>query len=197
MKRLLCLTILLLTATGCVDNIESLTREYRAATNEGIDALSMITSEAHAKRMSTRVFKPMTDRFQKLDKKLDIIKNNRTKVEMVEELFDSDGLHIFLSDLIVNRQRFALEIIRLRALEKHLVDEAGAQDNPRTACPALHDLLNMAEALKPLRRQLTDNEIYRLLDQLPAWKTKNYEEMYAKFEKRRPTFEPKRVLLVH
>ena len=47
-----CLLVLCLVAglSGCTDTIDSVTREYRNANNEAIDAMMMVTSEARAGR---------------------------------------------------------------------------------------------------------------------------------------------------
>ena len=71
--------ILLLALTGCIDTIDSVTREYRNTTNEAIDALMMTTSDAQAKVVVLRVFKTLDDRYKLSDHRLKTVKMNRTE----------------------------------------------------------------------------------------------------------------------
>lgn len=188
-------------AVGCTDNVDSVTREYRATTNECIDALSMITTEAHAGRMIGRVLKPARDRFKAIDDKLVIVQSNREKPEMVKEMLESDGLHLYLTDLAVNRQRYGLEITRLRNLYKQYMDRerellvaegvADPKFNGRDVCPNLHEIL-YEPLLESLRRQLTQPDLLGLMKQFPAWKVKDYDALYEKHTKRREAFLPKK-----
>src|SRR5205085_11426354 len=75
-SRLILIGLLFL-VVGCTDNIDSVTREYRAVNNEAIDALMMITTEAKAREMTIRVFKPLLKRYEGINNKLKIVKSNR------------------------------------------------------------------------------------------------------------------------
>ena len=189
------LLLLVLTLTGCTDNVETVTREYRAATNEGIDAMTMITTDAQAGRMITLVFKPLSKRYEVIDRKLFIVQSNRTKAEMAKEMLESDGLQIYLTDLQVNRQRYSLEITRLRNLYKQYLDKEreakGGEVKPQDVCPNLHDVLFKNDTLDVLRKQMTSPELVTLMTGFPQAKLKDYDAMYVKFLERRATFAPK------
>jgi hypothetical protein len=174
-----------LTAAGCTDDVDSITREYRATTNEAIDALMMVTNEAAAKRMTLRVLKPMAKRYGDIDKKLSNLRSNRDKAPFVKEVFESDGVQIYLTDLTVNRQRYSLEITRLR----NLYAEIKAADE---TCPSLEDLVTKDTLLEPLRKHLKESELVAVMTKFPSWKVPNYDQMYAKFAERRATFVPQR-----
>ena len=209
MMRLRLLVVgLVLVSAGCTDSVETVTREYRAMNNEAIDALMMITTEAQAKYMTNRVFKRMGDRYGKIDYKLRIVKSNREKSEYAKEMLESDGFHIYLTDLQVNNQRLGLEINRLRNLrdqyverERELLIAEGDADpgiiDPRKVCPWIEDLLpppgqTSSQTLKPLYDQLTKPEMVQQLIQFPRDKVKDFPVMFLKFAERRKVFEPKR-----
>jgi hypothetical protein len=184
MKCKLPLLALVLVAAGCTDDVNSVTREYRATTNEAIDAMMMVTDEASAKRMTLRVFKPMNDRYTAIDRKLLIVKSNREKPEFVKEVFEVDGVQIYLTDLEVNRQRYALEITRLRNLY-------AAEIKAGEVCPSLEELAKKDKLLEPLRKQLMEPELLKLMKDFPKWKVPDYDKMFVKFAERRATFLPK------
>ena len=75
MRRIVPL-LFLLTGAGCVDNADSIAREFRNANNEVLDAMMMVTSEAQAGRMKIRVFAPLGDRLKFIERKLDIMDTN-------------------------------------------------------------------------------------------------------------------------
>jgi len=180
---LLTLTFL---AAGCTDDVDSVTREYRATTNEAIDALMMVTSEASAHRMTERVLKPMQKRYEAIDKKLGLVKYNRTKAEFAKEVLESDGVHIYLTDLMVNHGRLALEMKRLKHLYKTEID-AGE------VCPKLEELVkDKAPILEPLKKNLEEPELLRMMKEFQNWKVSSYDELLKKHMERRKTFLPKR-----
>ncbi|MBI1830284.1 MAG: hypothetical protein HYR84_02400, partial [Planctomycetes bacterium] len=191
-----------LASAGCTDSVDSVCREYRAAINESIDALAMITTEAHAARMKIRVFAPMGKRFEDIGKRMDNVKSNRDKNEMATEMLTSDGLQIYITDLQVNRQRYGLEIVRLRNLykqymerERELLVNEGMNDpaiDGKAVCPVLHDLLYEG-ALETLRSHLVKSPILGMMSQMQTWKkVKDYPGLYLKFSERRKIFAPKR-----
>ena len=180
---LLTLTFL---AAGCTDDVDSVAREYRATTNEAIDALMMVTSEASAHRMTERVLKPMQKRYEAIDKKLGLVKYNRTKAEFAKEVLESDGVHIYLTDLMVNHGRLALEMKRLKHLYKTEID-AGE------VCPKLEELVkDKAPILEPLKKNLEEPELLRMMKEFQNWKVSSYDELLKKHMERRKTFLPKR-----
>jgi hypothetical protein len=178
------LLALVFVSAGCVDNVDSVTREYRATTNEAIDALMMVTNEASAKRMNVRVLKPMTDRYSKIDKKLDLVRKNREKAEFVKEVLESDAVQVYLTDLMINRQRYGLEITRLRSLYD--------AESKSGECPNLDEIVNKDNLLAPLKKHLTASDLVTVMAEFPSWKVANYDKMYVKFAERRATFVPQR-----
>jgi hypothetical protein len=185
MKYKLPLLALVFVSAGCTDDVDSVAREYRATTNEAIDALMMVTSEQAAERMTVRVLKPMAARYTAIDKKLGLVKYNRTKAEFVKEVLESDGVHIYLTDLEVNKERLALEMKRLKHLYKAEID-AGE------ACPKLDELVNKEGILDPLKKNLNEPELARMMKAFPNSKVASYDELLAKHMERRKTFLPKR-----
>jgi hypothetical protein len=211
-KARLTLFALLLGAVGCTDNIDTVSREYRALNNEAIDALMMVTTEAKAKEMTIRVFKPMQKRYQDIDRKLTIVKSNRDKGEFVKEMLESDGFHLYLTDLQVNSQRLTLEVLRLRNLrdqyverERELLKEEGENPgfiDPKKVCPWIVDLVTVEvggpmggggqDVLDPLKKALTKPEILNHFSQFPQWKVKDFDKMFLNFRDRRKVFTPAR-----
>src|SRR5205085_8117771 len=128
-----------------------------------------------------RVFKPLQKRYEGINNKLKIVKSNREKFEYAKEVLESDGFHLYLSDLQVNGQRFALEILRLRNLrnqyverERELLMAEGEADpgfiDPKRVCPWIHDLVEVqvggmggggggGDVLSSLRDNLTKPEL--------------------------------------
>jgi hypothetical protein len=185
----LSLLILPLALVGCVDNVDSVSREYRNANNEAVDAMMMITDDTRAAQMTRRIFKRMKDRYDALDRKVEIIKDNRDKKDFVKEVYESDSLHIYLTELEVNRERYQLEIMRLKDLVKQL---GGDREN----CPNLYDLCYKDDVLSTLRKQLTDAKLAKYIDQFPSWKVGDLPGLYAKFEAKRKVFGSKRMIVL-
>jgi hypothetical protein len=183
--------LLLITLTGCVDTIDSVAREYRNSINEGIDAMMMVNSEAQAKDMKMRIFKDLAPRFQALEKKLGIIKINRASPkEFLQEIFDSNGAHMYLTELDANSQRFALEMTRLRTLTRHYVDQGDST-------PILNEMVN-GTLLDPLQSQLDHPKLLEMMVQVNTAKMVDFDKMFLKFLEKRQEFKPKtNVVLVN
>ncbi|MSQ95942.1 MAG: hypothetical protein EXR98_15500 [Gemmataceae bacterium] len=203
----LCLTLLVLVFAGCVDSVDSVFREYRNSNNEAVDAMMMVTSESQADGLTARIFKPMGDRYDRIDKKLSILVINRTKKEIITETFESEGVHMYLTELEINRERFALEMTRLRDLHQQLIDaevkelkrkgEANPQVDPQKLIPKLDDLVNKADTLKKLKDQLgTNTDLMKLMNQFGMWKMDGFAEQVIAFKKRREMYEPKKPIVL-
>ena len=185
--------ILLTALTGCTDTIDSVTREYRNATNEALDAMAVVTSDERAEAMITRVFKPLSNRYEAIDKRLENVKNNRTRKDFVKEVFESDGTCLYLTEVAVNRQRFALEKSRLDNLIQQLVEkerakkieegEANPVINEKNLCPNLSTLVNHPMYIKAVQMQLTQVKLQQVLTEIDNWmaKEKDYPDRKAKF----------------
>jgi len=191
--------VLLMTLVGCTDTIDTITREYRNATNEAIDALMMVTDNNTALQMTNRVFKPMVIRYKAIDDKLKIVQANRTKKELVKEVLESDGFQIYLNELEMNRQRASLEFARIRNVMKQYEREArekldaegnfNKEPNLKEDCPGIYDLLINNRELDVLEQQLTQPKLLEIMTQFPQWKVDGYPAMFDKFrERRRTTF---------
>lgn len=189
---------ILLAAVGCTDTIDTITREYRNTTNEGIDALMMVTDNDSAAQMTNRVFKRMVIRYKEIDDKLKIVEANRSKKEMVKEVYESNGFQIYLNELDMNRQRMSLEVARLRSVikeyekeERARLDEEGKfneEPNMKEVCPRLYDLIYGNSELEVLRTQIVQPKILEIVAQFPTWKVDTYPMLYSKFMERRATF---------
>ena len=259
--KLILMLLFLLVVSGCTDSVETVTREYRAANNECIDALMMVTNEAQAKQLTIRIFKPMESRYGEINRKLGLVKLNRSDAEFVKECYESDSLHLYLTDLQINAQRLTLEMLRIRRLVNALVEreeealraagDANPKVHPKDICPFLLDLVHVEQAqlagpmggampgglgaappagaggagpplggagggpggaggagmgmvagskdvLKPLVKQLFDNELLKMMAQFPTQKVKDYDAMHEAFKKRRANFLPKdKIVLVN
>ncbi len=188
---------------GCTDNVDTVCREYRATNNEAIDALMMVTSEAHADRLTVRIFKPLKDRYAAIDYKLKLVRANREKPEFAKEVLESDAFQLYLTDLQINVQRFGLEICRLRDLrrkiierERELLGDPNANVNPAELCPKLNALLTTPGVLDELDKNLFEPELMRALTEFPGFKMKSYDDIFVKFAKRRATFLPARNIVL-
>ena len=191
MKRFpLMLLALATVAAGCTDSPESVSREYRNANNEAIDAMMMVVDDATAERMVRRIFKPLQERYDVLDKKLAAVEQNRDQKDFVKEVFESNGVHLYLTEIEVNRQRFILESVRLKAIHKQLKD-AGHET------PGLDELIGRTETLEPVRKQLTSPLLVTKMATFKTWKLGNFDELLGEFMERRRFFEaPKDLSLV-
>jgi len=188
---------LLLILVGCTDTIDTVTREYRNTTNEAIDALMLVTDEPSALRMTNRVFKPMTARYKAIDEKLNIIKVNRVKKDLVKEVYESDGFQIYLNELDMNRQRLSLEVARLCSFlkqyekeERMRLDEEGKfneEPNLKMVCPGIYDLVVGGTELETLRMQLVSPKLLDLVSQFSQWKVDTHRNLHDKFMERRKT----------
>lgn len=202
MRRKLAIVPALLLLAGCTDTADSIAREYRNANNEGIDAMMMITDNNRAKRMTSRVLKPLQGRYEAISKRLEIWKSNRaTNKELVQEIYSSDSVHLYLAELPVNRQRFTLEMTRLRNLvnqyierEQALRREEGKDEfdfDPKELCPDLYDLVNNPQVLDPLRKQLDKGELVREIEGFNNIKVADYPKLHEIFRAKREVFAPK------
>ena len=209
-KGKLLLLASILGLAGCTDSVDTLTREYRATTNEAIDAMMMITNETQAARMAERILKPMGDRYKAIDRKLGIVKDNRGPSAWAKEVLESDGMQLYLSDLHMNIQRYGLEMTRLRNLRKQILDrerelliEAGDANpviKPELICPKLDALVMKKENLDVLEKQLMQPDLVKEMSSFPTMKgaTEVYDKAWAKFAERRATFLPQcEIKLVH
>jgi len=188
--------------TGCTDTMDSLTREFRNANNEGIDAMMMVVDDESAHRMNLRVFKPLNERYKDIERRMDIWKNNRaTNKELIESTFKSDSFYLYYAEIEVNKERFSMERMRLRNLYKQYQDrelqkmrDAGDPDpvitDPAKACPKLHELI-MQDKLKPIEQQLMQPKLTQLVQSFPSLKCENYEGLHKIFEARMEKFAPK------
>ncbi|MBI2805201.1 MAG: hypothetical protein HYX68_09515 [Planctomycetes bacterium] len=172
---------------GCVDTPDSVSREYRNVNNEVIDSLMMTTNDATAERMLRRIIKPSKDRYDAIDKKLASVEQNSDRKDFVKAVFESNGVHLYLTELDVNRQRFVLEMARLRKLYKELAD-AGEE------CPALKELVADESTLDHVRKQLTDPNLLKTMKNFKKWKLSEYPELLEKFMERRKVFQLKEKL---
>jgi hypothetical protein len=169
---------------GCTDTIDTLTREYRNATNELVDALMMITDEASAKSYTNRVIKPSTARYKEIDNKLTIVRANRTKKEFVEEVLDSNGFLLFQADRMLNQERLALEKKRLLHLKRQY-QQKGEQ------CPSIASLAVGAE-LDTLKQQLEQPKLIDMFNQFKDWKVDTFQDKIGKYnDKWEKVFKPK------
>ncbi len=185
----------LFTLVGCTDNIDTLTREYRNTINESIDALMMITDERSAKRIQVLVLDNMSPRFKEIDRKLEIVVANRTKAEIVKDVFESDGFQLYLTDLTMNRQRLAVETTRLRdvfnklkKVERDRLDEEGLFDEEpdmTKICPTLVELVDKEGKIDELRNQILQPKLLQKVANFPNMKVNNYDALFQKFLERR------------
>jgi hypothetical protein len=197
MRRIVPL-LFLLTAAGCVDNADSIAREFRNANNEGLDAMMMVTSEAQAGRMKIRVFAPLGDRLKFIERKLDIMDTNLGAKALAREILTSDGMHLYLAELQVNGQRYGLEMTRLRNLyeqylerERELLRARGEPANNvqgQEVCPELHAIVVTGTTIKPLEQQLKSPKV---LDWMNNWAGRVDEKTMKIFKAKRELFAPK------
>jgi hypothetical protein len=203
MKWKISLLAFLFALAGCTDNMDSITREYRNANNEVIDAMMMITTEEHAARMNVRIFKPMSARYAAIDKKLYIFGVNRaTNFEMAQAVLESDGVQLYLTDLQVNSRRFSLERLRLRNLFEKYVKESGEEveeitPKHREIAPNLYDITYGGNhpLNDTIQKQFTASEVVKLILSFPNTKgvkdNKGFDALYMKFAKKREVFSMK------
>lgn len=167
-------SFLAVTLAGCAESVESISREYRNANNEAIDAMMMVINEEQAVRMKARVFLPLRDRYQELDRKLASLRVNRTRKELARELSESEGVKLYVAELAINRQRFDLETTRLRNLLKQTLDherqkridsgEIDPQVDPGKVCPILFELAAPDVNLAVVCEQLKNPKIMEIID---------------------------------
>jgi hypothetical protein len=195
---------LVLCLVGCTDTVDSVTREYRNANNEAIDAMMLVTSERRADDMIKRVFKTSTERYQAIDKRLETVERNTAKKkDFVKNVFESNGVHLYLNELEINAQRFSLEVIRMRNLAKQLVEKEkpGAELNDvsmQEVCPKIHELIRPGSPyLSTLRTQLESPKLVQMMEQFEAWGGSDYKDkLWPIFEKKRAVFKVPDVQLV-
>lgn len=189
-SRILVFLLLVIAGAGCTDTADSISREYRNQINEGVDGMMFVTSESAAGRMKVRVFKPMGERFKEIDKKLEIYKSNRAdRTDWVGSIYQSDGVHLYLAELEVNRRRSELEMTRIRDLYKKTLvahrerliaqGEDGNFDAAQTF-PNLHDLAESKTTLDPLFQQLKEPKLAEYMKQFTE---KEYKEKVKDFDR--------------
>ena len=110
------LLILLLGIVGCTDTADTVMLEYRNLDNEALDAMMMVTDGNQATRMDLRIFKDLRNRYDRIDKKLNIMMINRTSKELVQEVYESTGIIMYVHESNLNRDRYKLEADRIRNL---------------------------------------------------------------------------------
>ena len=187
---------------GCTDTVDSLAREYRNTNNEGIDAMMMVTSDETARRMTIRVFKPLKDRYDNIDNRLKAVENNATTQDFVTETLQSNNVHLLLTELEINRQRYTLEMLRLRRLMDKLMEKKLAEDpnaKPIEAFPGLFEVVVKENTLTSLMTNIkTPKLVFEYMARFPDRKVKDYPALHDKFTKLRQslTYTPPDIKLI-
>ena len=188
---------------GCTDSPDSLAREYRNANNEGIDAMMMITSENSAKQMAIRVFRPLKDRYDNIDNRLKAVHNNSTNEQFITQTFQSNNVHLYLTEIEINRQRYTLEMLRLRRLlEKQMEKKLAEDPNAKAAeaFPGLYEVVVKESTLNPLITAIKQPKlVFEYMNNFPnAKNVKNYDKLHEEFAKMRRslTFTPPDIKLI-
>ncbi|MSU80036.1 MAG: hypothetical protein EXS16_18340 [Gemmataceae bacterium] len=189
--------------TGCTDTVDSISREYRNTNNEGIDAMMMITSDETARRMNIRVFRPLKERYDNIDNRLKALHNNSTNHDFVTACLESTNVHLFLTELEINRQRYTLEMMRLRRLTENLMEKKLAE-NPdakiEEVLPGLTEIVIRESALMPLNTNIkTPKLIFEYMTNFGrARNVKKYDKLHEEFVKMRQslTFAPPDIKLI-
>jgi hypothetical protein len=202
--RFLLVTILLGLLTGCTDTADSLAREYRNQINEGLDAMMLVTDNHTAQRMTVRVFKPMDARFKEIDRRLEIVKSNRTTKGFVVEFCESDSVAMYVAEVFANRKRFSQEMSRLKTLTKKTIEQekeahekSGSQDpwDPSKACPDLQKVANEASTLSALEEQLNKTpKIFGFLDGFKTAKLEGIEGILKDHQRRVEKFDSQKLV---
>ncbi len=184
---------------GCTDTIDTITREYRNTTNEAIDALMMVNDEYSARRYTVRVFSQLDARYASIDNRLKIVETNRSKKEFVKEVFESNGFHLYCTEVDINRQRYGMELTRLRGVladytkeERARLDEEGQVDVPINygeICPILKELVD--DKMKIVGDQLLKPKLFEKMRNFKDWKVEGYDKLLKEFQKKREAFNPK------
>jgi hypothetical protein len=192
--------LLVLALAGCTESPDSIALEYRNTLNEGIDAMMMATSDARAGYMISRVIKPMGDRFRATDRKLLIYETNSpTMKDFATAMMDSDGVHIYLTEMYYNRERLSMEITRIRNLirqhverEAELTGQSADDINPQQVCPKLVEIVSDT-VIGPMRDHMKNPPLLEKLTGLRSNEKKigNYADLYEKFLKKRKIFGPR------
>jgi hypothetical protein len=178
--RILVMSVLLGMLVGCTDTADSISREYRNEINESLDAMMLVTDEVSAQQMTLRVFKPMADRFKEVDRRLGILRMNRTKKEFAAEFTTSDSANMYISEIFINRERFKEEMKRLKSVKQREIEakqqahaKSGSEEpfNPTEACKALNMICAESGALSSLDSQLNKTPaMFALINEMNAWK---------------------------
>jgi hypothetical protein len=140
--------------TGCTETIDSVSREYRNATNEGIDALMMITDDRSAEIMRSRVFVHLSSRFKTIDEHFQVVKDNRSNIDFIKEMLESDGFQMYFTESTVNAERFWMEVQRIENVADIYIKKKRDADNDfassadevrQKACPNLAKFCRLTE----------------------------------------------------
>jgi hypothetical protein len=196
--------VAILALTGCTDTIDSISREYRNANNEVIDAVMAITSEQKAKDINARIFKTIPERYKKMDDKLKNYETNQaTNLEMVTNYLTSDGVQLLIADRKANVKRFDVAMKRLKELYEQYINEAreaqGNDFDENAVAPTIRDIIRVpSHPLVQFEKQLNTSEIET---KMAKWDDKppkgvpdqKYKELKTEFDKRQTSvFEKER-----
>jgi len=164
--------------------------------------MTFVTSERTAKEKLVRVFKPMVARFKDIDERTQkVLNNSPSKMEFVKNAYESESVHLYLTEMQINTQRYALEVNRLRNLVKQEIEHEKAvrekRGDPldfdeREVCPTLYDIAMREQEIDAIKNQIKTSKLMELIDQTASrGKIENYEKLLETFKKKREAFAPK------
>lgn len=159
MKRTFALLLVVLTASGCVETADSISREYRNLNNEAIDALMMVTSEARARTAVDRVLSEYENKLKKIEGKVKVFKLNNEKVDVLKQVYNSDSVAILILENSYNKQRLEAEKKRLALLFNTL-----KATRPDLELKYLEQVAKGGEKVTKIAQQLDNNDLLKLFE---------------------------------
>jgi hypothetical protein len=187
---------------GCsTDSAKSLSRDYRSMINECIDGLMITTNEGRALYVRAKIFKPLGERVQVLDKRFDTWAQNTEDKLVAEDTISSESVMILIAEKKINQERLRRELDRLKKLVASKVQDEterrrqigdNAPVDPEKDWPNLH-ALSQGEGMGQLVNTLLGDrgtkfhQILGRFDTDQNWKKhlpKNWDEARGRFYSR-------------
>jgi len=126
--------------------------------------------------MHRLVIAPQVGRFKEIENHLQTVKDNRSNLDFVKEVLESDGFQVYFIEVKMNAVRLRTEIARIERIAATYVkkkrDEANDQDSTdeKYSHPGVPMLNKFCRSLDDIKNDSAPSELQTLYNQLGIYR---------------------------